>query len=103
MPTRRSDKCSSHKQCVTVSKCTQERGTWEAQLIKPPTLIFFYCFIFERVQVGEGHREGDRGSEAGSVLTAASLMQGLELTNPGDPDLSQPQTLKRLNYPGRFP
>ena len=40
-------------------------------------------FIFERrrksmhVNRGEAEREGDRGSEAGSVLTAESLMWGL--------------------------
>ena len=37
-----------------------------------PELIFF--FFLERVQAGEGQREGDRGSQAGSALTAASLM-----------------------------
>ena len=31
----------------------------------------------DKVQIGEGQREEDRGSEAGSVLTAASLMWGL--------------------------
>ena len=38
-------------------------------------------FIFEResvcIQAGERQREGDRGSEAGSVLTAESLTWGL--------------------------
>ena len=37
-------------------------------------------FIFERVQAGEGQGEGDRGSEAGSVLKAEPDVQ-LELTN----------------------
>ena len=41
--------------------------------------IFFSClFIFEReragAQVGEGQREGDRGSEVGFTLTAMSPM-----------------------------
>ena len=46
-------------------------------------LLFFknVLFIFERVQVEEGQREGYRGSEVGSVLTAMSPMLGLELTN----------------------
>ena len=41
-------------------------------------------FIFERerAQAEEGgERERDRGSKAGSALTAKSLMGGLELTN----------------------
>ena len=47
-------------------------------------LIFFFIFlmfIFEReresarVQVGEGQREGDTKSEAGSRLSAQSLMR----------------------------
>ena len=61
-------------------------------------------FIFERVQMGEGQSEGDRGSEAGSALTAVSpyvgLDAGLELMNPQGHDLSRSQTLKRLSHPG---
>lgn len=33
----------------------------------------------DRKREEEGHREGDRGSEPGSVLTAERLMQGLNL------------------------
>ena len=29
----------------------------------------FFKFICEKAQAGEGRREGDRGSQAGSVLT----------------------------------
>ena len=36
---------------------------------------------------GEAEKEGDRGSEAGSVLTAESLMQGLN-SRTMDHDLS---------------
>ena len=45
--------------------------------------ISFYNYFFdvllnfERAQAGKGQREGDRGSEAGSVLTAESPMWGL--------------------------
>ena len=41
-------------------------------------LYFLFMFIFEREREGERERE-DRGSEAYSVLTAESLLQG---TNP---------------------
>ena len=34
--------------------------------------IFKCLFIFEREQAGKGQREGDRGSEVGSMLTAVS-------------------------------
>ena len=45
-------------------------------------LIFFsssffkYVFILGGALAGEGQREGDRGSEEGSALTAASPMWG---------------------------
>ena len=41
--------------------------------------IFLNIFIFERARVSRGgaEREGDRGFEAGSVLTARSPMWGL--------------------------
>ena len=35
-----------------------------------------FLFIFESTQVGEGQREGYRGSEVGSVLIAMTLMWG---------------------------
>ena len=41
-----------------------------------PEVVFFKTFIFERAQVGEGQREGDRGSKAGSVLTVQGPMWG---------------------------
>ena len=45
-------------------------------------ILFFFLSVFiferEREQAWEGQRErGDRGSKAGFVLTAVSLMQGL--------------------------
>ena len=51
--------------------------------------MFIFIFERERAQVcahvhmhGRGaEREGDRGSEVGSMLIAESLMAGLELTN----------------------
>ena len=44
--------------------------------------MYLYLFIIfererEREQTGEGQREVDRGSEAGSVLRAESPRQGL--------------------------
>ena len=45
--------------------------------------LMFDLFLREReresarAQVGEGHREEDRGSEWGSAMTAASPMKGL--------------------------
>ena len=44
-----------------------------------PLFFFFKClFILERASVSQGgaEREGDRGSEAGSALTAVSLLWG---------------------------
>ena len=38
-------------------------------------------FIFERESGVGVEREGNRGSEAGSVLTAENLIVGLELMN----------------------
>ena len=38
--------------------------------------IFFNVYFLERVQVGEGQREGDTESEASSGLSAQSLMGG---------------------------
>ena len=39
--------------------------------------LFFKClFLFEREQVREGQRKGDRGYKTNSALTAASLTQG---------------------------
>ena len=46
--------------------------------------VVFLLFSFFNVYFSEGgaEREGDRGSEAGSVLTTDNLMQGLlELMN----------------------
>ena len=43
-------------------------------------LFFLYAFIYferEKEQAGEEQREGDRGSEEGSILTAESPMWGL--------------------------
>ena len=39
-------------------------------------LINVYSFLKESISGGEAEREGDRGSEAGSALTAVSPMQG---------------------------
>ena len=51
----------------------------------PPPFFKVYSFILreterERVQVREAETEGDRGSEAGSVLRRPD--EGLELTSP---------------------
>ena len=65
-------------------------------------------FIFERhrerdrAQVGEGQREGDTESEAGSRLRAVSTGPdaGLELTNTRrDHDLSRSRALNWLSHP----
>ena len=40
-------------------------------------ISFFLFFLRDGVQKGKGQREGDRGSEAGSVLIAESPMQDL--------------------------
>ena len=44
--------------------------------------MFVYLREREREEVGQRQREGDRGSEAGSALTATEPGAGLELTNP---------------------
>ena len=45
------------------------------------SFMFFKCLFILResmcARVGEGQREGDRGSKAGSALTAESPMWGL--------------------------
>ena len=56
--------------CVCVRVCVCARAC-----VRVYTHTYF-IFIFERAQVGEGQREGDRGSKAGSVLTAVSSMWG---------------------------
>ena len=60
-----------------------------------------FLFTFERERVGErgggAEREGGRGSEADSTLTAVNPMQGVI---PGNHDLSQSQILNRLSHPG---
>ena len=53
-------------------------------------------FTFERGG-GKGQREGDRGSEAGSELTAETPMWG------SNHDLSQSWMLNRLSHPGTAP
>ena len=59
---------------------------------------FFLMFIFEteRVQAGEGQREGDTGSEAGSRLRAVSTEPngGVEPTNR---EITTPSTDDFLN------
>ena len=50
-------------------------GAWVTQLVKYLT-FFFNVYFFLRAQAGEGQKETDRGSEAGSVLTAVNLMWG---------------------------
>ena len=63
--------------------------------------IFFFTFIFEgeKVRAGEGQGVGDRGSEMGSVMTAASLMWA-QTHKLRDHDLSQNWMLSRLSHPG---
>ena len=58
-------------------------------------IIFIYLFIFGRAQAGEEQKEGDRGSEAGSVLT--DWQQQAQTQESGENDLSQSQM---LSHPG---
>ena len=60
-------------------------------------MAFFKClFIFERVQVGEGQRAGDRRAEVDSVLTAVSPIRGSNSrTTPPEPKLNAQLTEPR--------
>ena len=58
---------SQHRACNTETVCVIEKQNLKARTLY--LLIKKYVFIFGRVQVGQGQREGDRGSKAGSVLT----------------------------------
>ena len=49
--------------------------------------------------MGKGEGEGDRGSEAGSALTAESPVWP-QTHEPRDHDLSRNQTLDRPSHPG---
>ena len=63
----------SLKECIFILVATAERFSSVYQFIFL-NLLRERARARERAQVGEGQREGDRGSEAGSALTAASLM-----------------------------
>ena len=56
-------------------------GTYpEVELLDHMVTLFLLCFLFlflKEHEGGEGPREGDRGSEAGSALIAVSLMWDL--------------------------
>ena len=54
--------------------------------------FYYFLFIFERERAEEGQREGDRGSEVGSVLTSENPMWGSNLQT-WDQDLSLNQAL----------
>ena len=57
-------------------------------VLEPCQNIYFYLFILGTVQTEEGQRAGDRGSEAGSVLTGwKQPSEGLELRKPQDDEL----------------
>ena len=67
--------------------------------------FFIFYFFWERrresASEGGAEREGDRGSEAGSVLTAESLTWGLNSwTCLLDHDLSRSRILNWLHHPG---
>ena len=62
-------------------------------------LFFFNVYFWENEQVGKGQREGDRESEAGSVLTAESLMQGSNSWTVTY-DLRRSWMLNWLSHPG---
>ena len=61
----------------------------------------YNVFTFEREMTfgGSAERVGERGSEAGSALTAATRCEA-QTHKPQDHDLSQSQTLHRLSHPG---
>ena len=61
--------------------------------------FFKLYFIFERVQAGYGQREGNRGCEAPSELTAASPMWGLN-SQTENHYLTWSGTLNQLSHPG---
>ena len=56
------------------------QNVYDYNLVMHTELLFFNVFISEsertRASMGEGQRERETGSEAGSVLTAVSLMWG---------------------------
>ena len=64
--------------------------------------IKVYLFLREDPRAGERHRERgwDRGSEAGSVLTAARAQCGGLNAWTRDHDLSRSRMLNRLSHPG---
>ena len=61
--------------------------------------LFFLMFLFQGKEwTGDVQTEQNRGSETGSVLTAASPVGSSSWT--WDHDLSQSQMLNQLNHPG---
>ena len=63
------------------------------------SFFFQYIFILGRVQVGEGQRERDRESEAGSAMTSQARC-GAWTHKPRCHDLSRSRMLNKLNHPG---
>ena len=86
-PTTLHTKCRAHVQnlilCTGNESVRQETGTRNCQGQRVNILFLNVYLFLQREKVGQEQREreGDRGSEAGSVLTAGSPTQGLELTN----------------------
>ena len=74
------------------------------KLKKMSASMFFFIFLIfslERAQAGEGRREGDRGSEAGSALTGWQQWAWCGAgTHELWDDLSQSWTLNWLSHPG---
>ena len=73
--------------------------------LEPTLLLLFFlkCFIYfgEISNREEAETEGDRGSEAGSTLTAASPVRGSNSpTEPWGHDRSRSRTVNRLSHPG---
>ena len=68
---------------------------------KESYLFIFLMFNFERVPVGEGQREGDRGSEAHFALTAVSSRWDSDSRSVRS--LPELKSDAQLTEPPRFP
>ena len=65
-------------------------------------LMFIYFWERKSVQVSRGgaERDGERGSDVGSGLTAEKTQCGARTHEPQDHDLSRSKTLNQLSHPG---
>ena len=111
--------CCQHKACfrssVSLSLCPSPTCSLcvSLPLPLPPTLslflIFFNVYLFlkqrESMNRGGAEREGDRGSEMGPVLTAESLMRGLnsQTMRPWPEPKSDTQPIEPLGCPQTTP